>query len=232
MAWRGLYLILAVAFGVEVRSQEAAQTAAPEYSQAEVTLWMTDQLRMIDAPVKLTYAFTKNGSYEPGFEDTVELDIVEAKADGTKHARVKFFTGERHQFVPDHENTSVNPVLGIFLQGDVYEMDRLTDGHWRYFQSRLKRAFSESARVGAVTVEFEGRLVEASRIEVQPYLDDPHATELRDFLGKTYTFTVSDRIPGYLYEVHTIVPGRASGDAPPGEPIIEERLRLIAVSPR
>jgi len=232
MRLHALCLVLAFASGLEARSGDGGRPAEPSYSEAEVTLWMTDQLRMIDAPLRLTYAFTKNGSHEPGFEDTVELDVVEARADGMKHVRVKFFTGERHHFVPDRESTNVNPVLGIFLQGDVYEMDRLTEGHWRYFHRRLKHAFAEAARVRPVTVEFEGRPVDATRIEVRPYLGDPHAAELGDFLGKTYAFTVSDRIPGYLYEVHTIVPGRVSAEAPEAEPLMEERLRLIAMSRR
>ena len=49
--------------------------------------------------------------------------------------------------------TTVNPILKVYLQGGVYEMNRLTDPNgaarerWRYFQRRIKYALAESATV-------------------------------------------------------------------------------------
>lgn len=204
----------------EVTSAESAPT---EFSQAEEALWMTNQLEMVEKPTLLRYQFDKTGTLEEGFSDVVELKITEVKDDGMKAAEVTFFTGERNHFVPPNENTAVNPVLGIYLQGDVYEMDRLTPGGWRYFHRQLKHAFSDTAEVEPVTVEFAGQPRQALQIRVQPYVNDPHRNEMQEFADKEYVFIVSDELPGYLYEVYTRVQPDEGG-----EPLVEERLRLVA----
>jgi hypothetical protein len=105
----------------------AAVAQETEFSQAETLLWMTDQLKMIERPVQLNYSFERTGTFEPGFTDKVTFTIRSVKDDGTKAASVDFFSGERRFEVPPVESTSVNPILKIYLQGDVYEMNRLTD---------------------------------------------------------------------------------------------------------
>jgi len=228
-------LVLICLLALAVRAQDgpgggeaaAGQGEQIEFSEAERTLWMTEQLGEIAEPAKLTYAFRKSGSFEEGFEDTVVLKILEVKAGGMKHAAVTFFTGERNQFVPENENTNVNPVLGIYLQGDVYEMERLTDGHWRYFHRALKRGFAEEASVEDVTIEFDGRRYAARRVTMTPYLDDPRREDMGEFARKRYAITVADELPGYLYAIHTQVPPETAG----AEPLLDERLRLVEVAP-
>lgn len=205
----------------------AGEEAEVTFSEAERVLWMTDQLAKIDSRVVLRYEFSKGGVYEAGFDDTVDLRILEARDDGMKHAAVTFFTGERNQFVPENESTNVNPVLGLYLQGDVYEMDRLTDGHWRYFHRRLKFGFADVARVEPVTFEFDGRAYEGKRVTMQPFLDDPKRAEMGVFAFKGYSIIVSDELPGYLYEIQTLVPPEQEG----GEVLMHERLRLVSIKP-
>src|SRR5690606_26010663 len=111
----------------------------------------------------LRYSFEKSGSFEPGFEDTVTFVIDKVNDDGTKAASIDFFTGERRFPVPAVESTTVNPVLKVYMQGDVYEMNRLTDPQgasrerWRYFQRRIKLALAETATVEPRTFSFDGR---------------------------------------------------------------------------
>lgn len=214
----------------------AGESAADEpvkFSAAETLLWMTDQLRSIHRPMRIKYRFRKTGSYEQGFEDSVDFRIREVKADGTKAAALDFFSGERRYPVPPAESTTVNPVLGVFFQGDVYEMNRLTDDkhqareRWRYFQRRIKLAFAEAARVAPVSIEFQGRKFQGKEILIQPYAADPHRDLFRQFADKTYRVTVADELPGYVYRIQTVVPG-ATPDAPP---LIQETLELVGAEP-
>lgn len=221
-----LVLLAGAATGAMEEGPPEGEADAVVYSEAERVLWMTDQLHMIEHPLRLVYRFEKSGTLEDGFTDVVEMEIFAVNADGTKNVRVHFFTGERNHFVPEREGLTVNPVLGIYLQGDVYEMDRLTEGHWRYFHRRLKYAFAESAHVEPVSVEFDGRTVEAQRVRVTPYVEDEHRDEMRGLHAKEYYITVSDSIPAYLYEIYTVVPGEEGGP-----PLLEERLRLVEVAP-
>ncbi|MBI1733310.1 MAG: hypothetical protein HYR49_11170 [Gammaproteobacteria bacterium] len=198
-----------------------------KFSEAETQLWLADHLKNITQPMRLKYEFIKSGSYEEGFSDVVTLDIRKVNDDGTKNADMQFFSGERAQpFTPDSvTEIRGNPVLGLYLRGDVYDMNRLTEGSWRYFQRRIKLALSEAALVEPVEIDFLGRKVKARKIVITPYLKDPHSAQFEQFTVKRYEFTLSDAVPGTIYQIRTVVPGPGQGDAP----LLEERLTLTRV---
>ncbi len=210
-----------------------ASVSEPTYSEAENLLWMTDQLKSVSAPMKLTYRFEKSGTYEEGFTDTVEFIIDTIREDGLKSASLNFFTGERNVPVPPVPGTDVNPIIKVYLQGDVYEMNRLTDSQgaskerWRYFQRRIKFALTGGATITPTTVEFNGRQYPAQQVSFAPYVNDPHRNEFERFADKRYTVIVADELPGYLYSIETVVPGQGEGVPP----LIRESLRLEKLEP-
>lgn len=225
--------------GAPVLAQTADSPQAPtetqaevQFSEAENLLWMTDQLRAVTAPGVITYSFVKDGSYEEGFEDSIEFTISKVHADGMKAAAIRFFTGQRNFPVPPVDSTDVNPVLKVYFQGDVYEMNRLTDPdrkakeRWRYFQRRIKFALSEGAKVSDTEVEFDGRKYKAKQVFFEPYVNDPKRPQFEKFATKQYTVVVAEDLPGYVYEVRTEVPGQ---DGQP--PLLRERLKIKSVSP-
>ena len=199
----------------------------PSLSPAETLLWMSDHLANIDRPSKLRYAFKKTGTLEEGFTDMVELSITKIQKDGGKTAQVDFLTGSRHQSNPEQQELRGNPVLGQYLQGDIYEMSRLTEGGWPHFQRRLKLAFAEAAVVESVTFEHQGQKCEGKKIKVTPYVADPRRHQYPKFAGKMYEFIFSDQIPGSLYQIHTLVPAESKESIQPGEPLIEETLTFV-----
>lgn len=197
-----------------------------KFSDAENKLWFSDHLKNITKPMRLYYQFVKSGTYEEGFTDAVYLDIIKLNDDGTKNAVLDFFTADRKQYVsPDNvTNITGNPVLGIYMQGDVYEMNRLTEGHWRHFQKMIKIALRESAKVEPVTFNYNGKKCTGEKITFKPYLDDPHRSDFEKFSGKEYEFIFSDDIPGSLYQIKTVIPGN-KGDE--DKPLILEELTLV-----
>lgn len=198
-----------------------------EFNEAENKLWLDDHLENINKPVRLYYEFEKSGSYEEGFSDSVYLDILEINEDGTKNADLDFFSAERKQEVSPQNVTNIrgNPILAVYMQGDIYEMNRLTDGHWRYFQKRIKIAMREVATVEPVTFQFNGKEIKGEKIVFLPYIDDPHRSDFERFADKRYEFILSDEIPGKLYQIRTIIPDDSSG-----KPLIEEKLQLVEVN--
>ena len=210
-----------------------AEQAAPQLSEAETRMWMTDQLRAVARPGKLHYEFHKTGSYEAGFSDTVELEVRKLNADGSKDVSLEFFTRERRAPTPPVETVSINPVLRTYMEGDIREMNRLTDPNgtarerWRYFQRRIKFALAESAEVKAVDFEFNGRKWHGHEISFAPYVNDPKRDQFEQFADKRYRVIVSDDLPGYLYRIETEIP--AGKDAK--EPLIREVLQLTQVQP-
>jgi hypothetical protein len=214
--------------------------SADEFSRAETALWLTNQLKTISEPSTFTYKFQRSGSYDPDFEDTVRFHVTNVHEDGMKSASVAFFSGVRRVDVPAVDRTDVNPILKIFLQGDVYEMNRLTDvdgkfrERWRYFQRKIKLALAESATIEETSVAFNGINYVAIAVSIQPFLDDQKlmsTTHLpvemqmlyRGIANKSYRVVVSDQLPGFLYRIETTVPGRGNGD----DPLIREVLQLV-----
>jgi len=225
--------LLAVAANIVSAETAATTPAEAQFSAAEVLLWTTDQLKQVKTPTRLDYVFTKSGTLEAGFTDKVVFTIEKVKSDGMKAAKLDFFTGERHFPVPPEENTNVNPVLKVYLQGDVYEMNRLTDPdgkareRWRYFQRQIKFAMAEGATITPLEIEVAGRRYKAQRVTFAPYVNDPKREQFAQLAGKRYSITVAEDLPGYLYEIETEVPGATHDSAP----LIKETLRLTAVSP-
>ena len=202
-----------------------------QFSEAETRLWLTDQLRSISSVMELNYSFEKSGSLEPGFSDRVQFVINKINDDGSKVASLQFLTGERNFPVPAVERTTVNPILKVYLQGDVYEMNRLTDPggaakeRWRYFQRRIKFALAESATVTEVTFDFNGRNWHGHEVRFQPYVNDPKRGLFARLANKSYSIIVSDELPGYLYRIETIVLD-TSGEE---RPLLREVLQLSTI---
>ena len=184
-----------------------------ELSKAETLLWMTDQLSAVNDPVEIRYEFNRTGTFDPGFTDTVRFIVHAVK-------------------VAPVENTTINPVLKVYLQGDVYEMNRLTDPEgksrerWRYFQRRIKLALAEIATVEDVLVTFDDIDYSAKKIEFSPYLNDPKRRLFEPFSGKAYTIILSKDLPGYIYSIESVVPGERSNALP----LIRDRLELIEIN--
>ena len=218
--------LVAVTTGVSTADEQGPA----QFSDAETRMWLTDQLHTIRRATKLTYAFEKSGSLEAGFTDTVDFVISKVNDDSSKAVSLRFFTGERNWPLPPVERATVNLVLKHFLEGDVYEMTRLTDPNgvarerWRYFQRRIKLALAETAEVKPTSFEFNGRDFEGSEIVFEPYVDDPRRDLFARFAAKRYSITVSDDLPGYLYRIDTSVPSPESD-----EPLLREVLQLVSV---
>ena len=197
-----------------------------EFSEAETKLWLSNHLENITSPSRLYYEFVKSGSYEEGFSDSVYLDVVTLNDDGTKNVVLDFFSGERKQSVSPDNVTNVrgNPVLGIYMQGDVYEMNRLTEGSWRHFMKMIKIAL-RYATVEPVVFTFNGKEYQGDLIRITPYEDDPHRPDFVKFADKTYEFILSKEIPGTLYQIRTVIKDNTTENADTA--LIEERLTLM-----
>ncbi|MGR8950168.1 MAG: hypothetical protein ACU84Q_19155 [Gammaproteobacteria bacterium] len=225
------FLTSMVALLTNVSAEESGDSEI-QFSEAETLVWMTNQLDDITQPMTLHYTFTKRGTFEKGFEDVVEFNIEKIHDDGMKSASLKFFTGERNFKVPPVEKTDVNPILKVYLQGDVYEMNRLTDPdgasreRWRYFQRRIKFALADGANIEDVKIDFNGQQYAARKVTFRPYANDPKRNLFEQFAGKEYEIIVSDDLPGYVYKIRTVIPGKE------GElPLIEEELLLSRAEP-
>jgi hypothetical protein len=216
----------------------AMGAAAQPVSQAEKLLFETDHLARMKAPATLVYAFRKDSNVEPGFSDQVRLDL--ARVNGKLSATLHFLSGEHQQDIPALEEAHGNPVLLGFLEHDIADMKRLTGGSTNYFRKRIRMALAESAQVTLQTIAYGGKTVHAQAVRIQPYLNDPMHARFEKYLHKTYTFVVSDQVPGGLYQLRSSMgqpetvrtAGPPAAGAPAASPMIDETLTLISVTPK
>lgn len=208
----GLAALLGAAHGA------GAQPIAP----AETLLFQTNHLGQLRPPAKLTYAYRKTGSIEPGFEDEVRLELAGINPDGSAKVTLHFLSGSRKRAAPDAENPQGNPVLLGFLERDIAEMKRLTGGSANYFRKRIRLALAEHAQLRRIDVSYGGKASAAQEVSIEPYRDDPLRARFEKYANKRYVFVFGEQIPGGLYQLRTSVSG-----APGAPALMEETLTLV-----
>lgn len=202
----------------------ATQVAAAQaISAAETLLFQTNHLQNTRAPLTLNYAFVKSGSIEPGFADEVKVILAPGTATGKPAVTMQFLSGSRQRKAPEVDNPEGNPVLLGFLERDIAEMQRLTGGQAAYFRKRIRLALASSAQVRPQRFTYAGKQFEGREVRIQPYLDDPLHARFEKYTNKTYTFVVSDQVPGGVYQMRTSLADKA------GEvPLMDESLTLVS----
>ena len=237
MRWRTIVAMLCAAFSLSLVAQAQSSTAddgsangaaggTVNYSPAERLLFMIPQLENLSPPAVLHYNFKKSGSLESGFEDSVTLHMTQ-KEGRCCAVQGDFFSAERRFALPEVLATQGNPVTLYFLEHDVREMKRLTQGSDNYFRKLIRMAIYQGAEVRDVALPYLGRTVEAKEITISPFLDDPNRSRYAKFASKSYHFMLSPSVPGGVYGIRTVVPGAAA--APPL--MVEELLIAGANTP-
>ena len=207
--------------------------AADDFSAAEKALFIDNQFGTLKPPLTLRYAYRKTGSLEPGFDDTVAITLRRSDEGTCCAASAEFLHGERQLKLPDIESTQGNPAILYFLERDIREMQRLTQGKQNYFRKRIRMAVFQGATVRPVQLEWAGKPVDGQEIVISPYLDDPLRSRFEQMAGKEYIFTLSAAVPGGVHSIRTRVAG-GSGAAPGGSaatPLWVEEMQLIGTAP-
>lgn len=205
-----------------------AQESQP-ITEAERLLFMTDQLKSVSPPATLRYSFSKSGTLEKGFHDTIEITVSSGNSGKNVAIRCLSEAGERLDLVAI-ENAEGNPALLCFLERDIREMKRLTGAkNLRYFHTRIMKALAANPEVKPVTVSYNGRRIEAKEIRISPYVDDPNKEKFERYTGKYYVFTLCDQVPGGLFRVESVIPDL--GKEPDKGPLMEEVMAFTGATP-
>jgi hypothetical protein len=215
-----------------VLSWPGSARAANDYSAAEQALFIDNHLSKLRPPLTLHYRYRKSGTLEAGFDDTVDV-MLTAQPDGTCcAASARMFTGARAMRPPEVDNAQGNPVILYFLERDIREMQRLTQGQANYFRKRIRMAVYQGATLRELTLPYRGRAVAVREFSIAPYMDDPNRSRYEKLANKRYVFMLSGSVPGGLYGIRTRIDG-ASSDAPPlvVEEMILDGAELTASKP-
>lgn len=223
------FAALALVLGGAPALAQSPQGVEQPISQAETMLFMTNHLKGAKLPASFDYSFRRDGTMEEKFDDSVKMD-VKAKGKEGNIATARFLSGDRNIKYPPVEHAEGNPVILWFLDRDIKEMERLTGGKSPYFRKRIRLALVDKAEVRPVKFALEGKEVSGTEIRIAPYLDDPNKAKFgKVSTTKYYVFTLSDQVPGGVYQIRAVVPEEGAGaDA---KPLIDETLTFKEVAP-
>ena len=203
----------------------APKTVEQPLSPAEIRLFMSEQFKNLPSRDSvLNYKFAKTGSFEAGYEDKVVLQVSapDTKAEGARKVTTEFMTGEHKKEMPPVDNAHGNPVIMYFLERDVLEMKRITGGSPNYYRKLIRLALVDTKEIKPVTVKWGGKDIKAEEILIDPFKDDPAKARYTRFANKTYSFIVSDQVPGTVLSLKTVM--REGSNT--GKVMIEENLTL------
>lgn len=215
--------ITACALAAGLLAAPAGAAERNDYTPAQLALFDTPHLKNISAPGTLFYDFRHSAAAGAGFDDRVELTVTEVRADGRKNLSVQYLSGERRRSFPAIEGFRGNPLVMLFLQHDVEEMQRLAGGVTSYFRNRIRFAFRDKVELAEITVEHGGRALAATRITIRPFVGDPNQARFQAFVDKWYEFVLAPELPGGIYRIRSVVPARDGG-----APLIESSLTYDA----
>jgi hypothetical protein len=201
--------------------------AANDFSAAEQALFIDNHLGKVRPPLTLHYRYRKNGTLEAAFDDKVDV-MLTAQPDGMCcAASARFLTGARAMRQPDVESAQGNPAILYFLERDIREMQRLTQGQANYFRKRIRMAVYQGASIRDLTLQYRGRPVAAREFSISPYVDDPNRPRYEKLANKQYVFMLSDSVPGGLYGIRT----RINGESAAAPPLLVEEMILYGAEP-
>lgn len=180
--------------------------AVAGFSEANNALFDSPHMKNVASEGILHYAYKKESYIEDSTTDTVDLAIKNIRNTGRSNQHFEFFTGENKRPYLDRDNQSGNGVFVMFLEWDVHELERQTKGSWRHFQRRIRWALAGSAVKTDVMVDYKGEQIKAVQYSIKPYANDKNKTRYGLYANKYYIFTLSDDIPGTIYQIRTIVP--------------------------
>ncbi len=213
MLSRGVLAICLAIFALEARAQE--------YSDAQRAIFNTPHLQNITKPVTLRYSYQHQGTMEQAFDDFVDVIVTKVAPDGGRDVSFNFLSDKHHQDFPPVEGFHANPVIMMFLEHDVTGLSSQTGGSALYFRNRIRDAFVDRAAVEETTISFGGKEIAATRVAMQPFLQDPLRSRFEKFAEKTYEFVLAPEVPGGVYSIRVITPA-----ATPDKPLEENLLQF------
>jgi hypothetical protein len=194
-------------------------------SPAQIALFETPHLQNVTQPETLRYEYTREGP--AGFSDKVAMHVRHVNADGSKDLAFDYLTGTHRVPFPELDHFRGNPVLMIALENDVNEMKSAIGISAIYLRNRIRESFVDAATIAAATTSLDGRTVSARRITVEPFARETRFERIPSLQAKTYSFVLSDEVPGMIAEIAIQTPDDTAMKAP----AMSEHITFDGVEP-
>lgn len=198
--------------------------ASADTLKAAPIIFDTAHMKNTNAGDELVYDFSRTASDEnlvgKSFKDKIMLKVADVK-DGKRALDLQIYTGERARDLQKMSDMSINPMFVVTMQQAVSSYRTMSGGDFSYLKNRFSKNMDEKAVVEPCKIDYKGQIVDAYRINVEPYKDDPNVGRMKGYDVSTFTFIVSPAVPGELVEAVSVIKSRQNGS-----PSFEERTTL------
>lgn len=204
----------------------AAGAAAADPQKPVDQLFSGSHLKLAKQGDVIAYRFQRSVSHEKvlgaAFSDDIKLDIKAVKDGDKRDFAFQVFSGERARDpFPDHDRVG-NPLLLWYLDRSVNAYKGLAGGGLTYVKGRFMDAL-KNATAEPTKVDVAGKSVDAFRLTLAPYANDPNASRMMGYQNSRFVIVYSDAVPGYFVELSSTY---ENTDAK--APRLEERVSFVS----
>jgi len=195
---------------------------------AQVLLFDSRHLDQVNKGNEVTYRFERKVSDErllgAPFSDDIKLDVARVGDKGEREVVFKVFTGAQARDPSSWPDLTINPLLVWYLERAVATFTQLVGGSQQYVKVRIRESFKESAKVEAIKHDYKGKSIDAYRVSITPFLNDPNAPSMEGFQDSNFAIIVSNEVPGYFVELVSNFQSRVAG-----APTLNESISLVGM---
>ena len=205
----------------------SAAPAVAEESAVDL-LFEEPHLETLEAGTVLSYDFSHQASEAAlgeDYEDRIEVTLEPGEEEGRFDTTVMLFSGERRLPAGPFRGMSGNPIIMLFLEHDVLEMNRHLEGNAFYIRNRIKDALG-TAVAEPVTIRHQDEEVAAWKVVLRPFANEQDTPRLNRFVDKQYEFVLAEAVPGWVYEIRAVAPSEN------GAPLTADLLRFEGAQAR
>ncbi len=203
----------------------AAVAAADQ--KAQPILFESRQLELVNKGDEVTYRFEKIGSDErlvgKNYADDIRLSVAKVGEKGEREVIFKVFTGDNARDPQDWPDLTINPLFIWYLDRAVSTFNSLAGGNHMYLKHKMREALG-NATAEEVKVDYDGKSVDALKIEITPFEDDPSSSKMQGFHKSVFTIVVSNQIPGYFVEL-----GSNFKSTQAAGPELKEQIKVVGM---
>lgn len=165
-------------------------------------------LEKVEAGKELVYKFKRSASNPEllgqEFSDDITLKVKAAKPDGGRDVDLQIYTGDRARDLQQMPDRLHNPVFLVYFNQAVNTFGMLSGGKPPYLTRLFSNGFKDKAKMEPVKVTYNGKEIDAYRIEMKPYLGDSSVPKMQGWENAEYVITMSDEVPGEVVDLRSI----------------------------
>ena len=207
----------------------APAAASPAAAPADVgeLLFDAKHFKNTAPDAKIRYTFRREAAdpakLMPSFSDEIDFKLEPGSTPDNRNVVVTLFKGENHRPAGPFDDVSFNPIAILTLEFDVGNLSKVLHANPRYLKNAVRKAMRENPTITPIKIKVAGKDVDATQILIKPFADDrDNRDRLGPFLNTSYTFVVSDAVPGSIYSIKIDTPDTSKPDA---KPVLVEELK-------